>query len=438
MSRRVEALLEAGGRTRYERLLALKYLLLIDHLRETGGAGADAAERLAEGLQPLAEIPVADVVAFATPFFWLNVQRLYNQGPGVVARPELVTEYLLAQSFDSLFGQLPDGSAITVRGDAILPRLGLQVAASDGSVGLRRLGPNTVEVTTGGERKAVELAAPPAALRLPKLPIPGEPGQLLQVGGEQLFEPSFMDKLEPDTPVADKLAGMIGEALIMIRRADPRVADQMRSLIHFYEPLSTPDPLTTHCSFSAPRLIGVIFVSEAYSIMKLAEAMVHEYHHNELYTLMEVEPVLDEKPGESFYSPWRPDPRPMYGLIHAIHVFLGVLQYLRGGETAPGLEEHAAAFRERRRVVCCQVNLGLLQVDENRLTPAGRDIIASIREEFSEHLTDLGGLPKKLPYTQELHLRTWLAENPGLVHRVRLPGDAASGMPNESQRRAAS
>lgn len=422
MSRRVEEMLNEGRRTQYDRLQALKYLFLIDNMRERGGDVATAADRLEAAMAPFLEIPVQDVVTATTPFFWLNVQRLYSQELASLAQIAPVCDYLLAQAFDSLFSHVPDGTEIALEGGAeevMMPRLGLRIPTGGGAVRLRRSGPGTVLVTAGGGQTALDLADLPPAFRLPKLPIAGEPSQLLQVGGEALFEPSFMDKLEPDTPVADKLAAMIADSLVMIRRADPSVADQMRSLIHFYEPLSTPDPLTTHCSFSAPRLIGVIFVSEAYSVMKLAEAMVHEYHHNELYTLMEVDPLLDERPGESFYSPWRPDPRPMYGLIHAIHVFLGVLQYLRGGEVAAGLEEHSAAFRERRRIVCSQVNLGLLQVDEARLTPTGRDVIASIRDEFREHVEEVGGLPTELPYPQALHLRTWLESHPELAHRVR-------------------
>jgi HEXXH motif-containing protein len=421
MSRRVEEVLANGARAHYERLQALKWLFLFEHLRDRGGTAALLADRLERAAAPLIDLPVQDVLAYATPFFWLNVQRLYSQE--LVAAPplEAAAEYLLAQAFDSLFARLPDGAEITLQRDAMMPRLGLRIGAGGGTVRLARRGPETVEVAAAGERTTVDLPAPPATLQLPKLAIPGEPSELLRVGGEALFEPSYMDKLEPDTPVADRLAGMIGEALAMIRLADPQVADQMRSLIPFYEPLSTPDPLTTHCSFSAPRLIGVIFVSESYSLLKLAEAMVHEYHHNELYTLMEVDPLLEEKLGESFYSPWRPDPRPMYGLVHAIHVFLGVLHYLRGGEHAAGLAEHATAFRERRRIVCSQVNLGLLQVDEERLTPTGRDIIAAIRDEFDEHVEEVGGLPRELPYPQQLHLRTWLAENPQLAHRLRLP-----------------
>jgi HEXXH motif-containing protein len=56
-----------------------------------------------------------------------------------------------------------------------------------------------------------------------------------------------------------------------------------------------------------------------------AEMCIHESHHNRLFCLEELEPILagddlGTEEGALFYSPWREDLRPLRGLFHAVYV----------------------------------------------------------------------------------------------------------------------
>ncbi|TVQ85315.1 MAG: hypothetical protein EA400_15595 [Chromatiaceae bacterium] len=83
---------------------------------------------------------------------------------------------------------------------------------------------------------------------------------------------------------------------------------------------------------SCSRLPGAAMFTTTAEPVTLAEDLIHEFYHNRLFGLEEqgdflsvrdFDPVADEQ----FYSPWREDPRPLYGLLHATYVFERVLDY---------------------------------------------------------------------------------------------------------------
>jgi HEXXH motif-containing protein len=164
-----------------------------------------------------------------------------------------------------------------------------------------------------------------------------------------------------------------------------------------------------------------MFLSEAYNNFHLAEAIVHEFHHSELYILMVVQETLEQRANELFYSPWRHDPRPLYGLFHALYVFSGVANFYARAETISDLEPHKEQFRQRRLQICHQLRLGLAQVPDNRLAPVGCSIIESIQADLNRHEAALGPLSRELPAPLAAHLKSWRAANPDLASRVRMP-----------------
>jgi HEXXH motif-containing protein len=421
MSRRVEEILRERGQAAYERLKVLKYLMLVDDLRERGGAATATADDLAARLAVLSELSLEDLARLGTPFFWLNARRLYDRAHQEAERLAEVSRYLVAQAFDAYFAQLPDGAAVELSGTSeehLLPRLGLRIPARGSAVRLERLDRQAVAIDLGGSRTRVDLADVPAAWRLPRWAIAGEPSLLLEVRSPALYDAEHLPLLAPASPRAATLAATLATALAVIRLGPPGLAEQIRSLIGFYAPLAAPKHKNHH-SFSAPRLIGVIFLSEAYDDLRLVEALVHEYHHNELSLLMEVEPVLAEEPGELFYSPWRDDPRPLYGLVQAIHVFTGVIDFYRHAERAVPLARHQGEFRARRQEICSQLRLGLVQVPDRRLTPLGREIIAGVDQEVADHEAELGLSGVGLPPLLADHLRAWRRRNATLAAVVR-------------------
>ena len=57
--------------------------------------------------------------------------------------------------------------------------------------------------------------------------------------------------------------------------------------------------------------------------------MVHEFQHNKLNALVHLDPLLENAFFPLFTSPVRPDPRPLHGILLAVHAFLPVAELYR-------------------------------------------------------------------------------------------------------------
>jgi HEXXH motif-containing protein len=58
--------------------------------------------------------------------------------------------------------------------------------------------------------------------------------------------------------------------------------------------------------------------------MTMTEAVIHEFSHNKLNALFELDDVLHNAFHPLFKSPVRPDPRPLHGVLLAVHAFVPV------------------------------------------------------------------------------------------------------------------
>ena len=79
-----------------------------------------------------------------------------------------------------------------------------------------------------------------------------------------------------------------------------------------------------HLSASYAEAVGTVYLTLHPSPMTMVEALVHEHQHNKLNALLDVDPILENHPSERYASPVRPDPRPLFGVLLAVHAFLPV------------------------------------------------------------------------------------------------------------------
>jgi HEXXH motif-containing protein len=56
----------------------------------------------------------------------------------------------------------------------------------------------------------------------------------------------------------------------------------------------------------------------------MAEAIIHEVSHNKLNALFDLDPIIENGRHELYTSPIRPDPRPIHGVLLAVHAFVPV------------------------------------------------------------------------------------------------------------------
>ena len=267
-----------------------------------------------------------------------------------------------------------------------------------------------------------------AALRLTQqLSLKNGPALLLEAS-PLLFEPEYIQKTYPEVPKPDAFRKLLDHALDFIFLAWPDLKDRFLSDIPYFVPIRQSDA-TTHNSFSAQAMVGVIFLSESYDDLKIAEAIVHEYHHNELYMYMQLNPLISESGFERlFYSPWRNDARPLFGLLHACYVFTGVVQYMRAVEERAHDPKFSGYFSRMRRLILWRLGIGLSQIQTSDVTSFGQELVGWLHNQLDRHRRDFDNLQfDDLPTEIGDHLATWRRRYPDLSLFLRnLPSFAGS------------
>lgn len=170
-------------------------------------------------------------------------------------------------------------------------------------------------------------------------------------------------------------------AWALIEDVWPALADEIRLGIRTIVPVVSP-LAAVHRSAShhvAPGLVTMSFIDDP---LVMAEAIVHEYHHQKLQALMAVDPLVAiQQDNAAHYSPWRPDPRPLRGLLHAVYTFIVIEEfYLRllGSSSGAAIEP-----RVLQRIYTCrrQVDIGLdVLRDGAEFTPLGRNLLEAMTD----------------------------------------------------------
>jgi HEXXH motif-containing protein len=169
-------------------------------------------------------------------------------------------------------------------------------------------------------------------------------------------------------------------------------------------------------------MIGVIHLSEGYSGIRLSEAIVHEFHHNELFVLETTQKLSHHDQRSLFYSPWRSDPRPLCGLLHALHVFSAIVKFYRVAESTTDVNIDRGETHQRRLEFCQKLRIGILQVPQETLTLLGKGFLKEIEEDLVRHELELVLGPEKISDEVLSHARTWCRANPDRVQHLQWPG----------------
>nr|WP_235038761.1 HEXXH motif-containing putative peptide modification protein [Kibdelosporangium aridum] len=83
---------------------------------------------------------------------------------------------------------------------------------------------------------------------------------------------------------------------------------------------------------SSSAAFGAIALSSKNSAAALADVLIHELQHSKLNALLELVTLRHEGAEHCGYAPWRPDPRPLTGLLHGIYAFVSVVEFFLGGQ----------------------------------------------------------------------------------------------------------
>jgi HEXXH motif-containing protein len=169
----------------------------------------------------------------------------------------------------------------------------------------------------------------------------------------------------------------LAEAFAPIERHLPELRGEMELYVAQVVPVGWD--AEAHLSASYQEIIGTIYLTLHPSRMTLAEALIHEFSHNKLNALFELDEVLENAWSPLYTSPIRPDPRPLHGVILAVHAFLPVARLyermIEGGDP----EAQNEGFR-RRFAAIRKINRegAELLLREGRPTAVGRGLLDEI------------------------------------------------------------
>jgi len=147
------------------------------------------------------------------------------------------------------------------------------------------------------------------------------------------------------------------EALDLVRLGVPAIADEIELLIEQVIPVGYDRE--RHLSASYAEYVGTIYLSLHPDSLTLAEALIHEHSHNKINMLWTLAPVLHNAFTPLYTSPFRPDPRPLHGVLLGVHAFLpieGMYEELLARDhpaiRGSGFEERRRRVRERNAQAC--------------------------------------------------------------------------------------
>lgn len=175
----------------------------------------------------------------------------------------------------------------------------------------------------------------------------------------------------------EEWASALGAALALVERYYPELADEMQLVMHAYHPVGFHE--AQHLSASYAEAIGAAYVSLHPDKMTLVEALIHEFCHNKINALFAQDAVLKNAFEPLFSSPVRPDPRPLYGVLLAVHAFVPVAELYRRMADAQADEWKSPTFGARHQAIVAKNLEGIATLTENaETTPTGAWCLAEL------------------------------------------------------------
>jgi len=185
----------------------------------------------------------------------------------------------------------------------------------------------------------------------------------------------------------DEWIAVLDESFALIQRFMPGEFGEMGTMLHEVIPIGYDT--VRHLSASYREAVGTVYLTLHPSVMIMAEAVIHEFQHNK-FNVSAYHAAYVSNAFEPLYkSPIRPDPRPLWGIILAVHAFLPVAELYRRMRDA-GHEWAAQPDFERRMSELDLKNhegMNMLRAHA-QFTAAGRALFDELEALERRHLAD--------------------------------------------------
>lgn len=262
-----------------------------------------------------------------------------------------------------------------------LPGDATGVAFEDGRLAIER--PGGAEIVRLGAAAGEAPGAGPGGVRVarPYREIEGDIVLALADNNPLAMEEAHPDKSGNAVDLgghdAEAWARALREALAPVARHLPELRREMDLYVHQIVPVGF-DPVR-HLSASYQEAIGTLYLSLHPSAMTLSEALIHELSHSKINALFELDDVLENAFSPHYTSPVRPDPRPLHGVLLAVHAFLPVARLYERMIEADEPQAQHASFRERFVRICAINREGAdIVLRHGRPTQIGAGLMAEI------------------------------------------------------------
>jgi len=174
----------------------------------------------------------------------------------------------------------------------------------------------------------------------------------------------------------------------------PETFSEMQLMLHEVIPVGWDEK--RHLSASYREAIGTAYLTLNPNAMTMAEAVVHEFQHNKFNVVADEVAFLTNAFHPLYPSPVRPDPRPLWGILLAVHAFLPVAELYRrlrdAGHPLAALPE----FDRRMSDLDLKNHEGMEMLRAHaQFTPPGRELFADLEALERRHLAERAarGLP---------------------------------------------
>lgn len=185
----------------------------------------------------------------------------------------------------------------------------------------------------------------------------------------------------------DEWLAALRDALALIDTHLPLIGEEMRLIARVLVPVGYD--AERHLSASYRESIGTVYMTLHPQMMTMAEALIHEFQHNKLNMALHLDPLLTNAWSPLYASPVRPDPRPLHGVILAVHAFQPVARlYEEMHKAGHPLADNAAWLQRYRKIVHLDRQGAATVLDHAQPTPVGKPFFAEIAQ-IDAHLAEL-------------------------------------------------
>ncbi|WP_405015428.1 FxsB family cyclophane-forming radical SAM/SPASM peptide maturase [Kitasatospora sp. NBC_01539] len=212
---------------------------------------------------------------------------------------------------------------VPVRGGAVhLPTLGrLHV----GGVGEARLTGTADGFTARGARLDWDAPPTPAWQAVRRVALPGWTVALEDTDPQRdSHQWPAADRLGEDALLA--WSDALREAWELVGRDLPGHVAGLAAGLTTVTPLR-PGPEGRDVSASARQAFGAVGIARPATAPTLALLLVHEFQHVKLGAVLDRHDLYDPADDRLYHAPWRPDPRPLEGLLQGTYAHLAVTEF---------------------------------------------------------------------------------------------------------------